>query len=501
MKLFTREIDEKLFEQYPLGNDLQNQVVVAKIFNCYGQGTWYLLNSDPDDPDYIWAIVDLFEVEIGSVSRADLESIKVPPFGLGLERDRSFQPTNALEIFKGLKAGKTFANGGKVDEYKPKIVSDLEKELSRLQRDLNSSRLQTYIEGDNSEEAIALRKEREAKLERFNEVLKLLRENDKKYAKGGSIKSFVSEKREGTGQMTFEEVVSQKPDVFVNTPKGYTDFDNVKNEFAKGGNIPIPKVGDDVRGFNHKYGTTIKEVDEGKRLFKIKQSDYWDSGDIWLSFDTIEMYKEDEDDEESDTWRKKTTNKLENGGRPLSAINRDRNYQSEEAWEKNYVRSGKPKHPHYELKNGGTIGEKVKAKNTTDLIKEGAKVGSKTVRVEFFPAYDEKEHSMLSEKLKSLLKKGKVETFNIIEEDLNFALKNNSDIKSVTWVTDQTKYKFKRGDEGMYQGGEYKIYATLDGNYEIVELTPKGKRINNSEKIVPKEHFEKVFAYFPPPKK
>ena len=72
-KLFTKQVDDMLFKQYQLGSSLENQKVVAKIFNPYGKGTWYLLNSDPNDPNYIWAIVDLFDIEIGSVSRAELE--------------------------------------------------------------------------------------------------------------------------------------------------------------------------------------------------------------------------------------------------------------------------------------------------------------------------------------------------------------------------------------------------------------------------------------------
>jgi hypothetical protein len=112
MKLFTKEIDSKLFEQYQKGSDLENQKVVAKIFNPYGRGTWYLLNSDPQDPDYIWAIVDFFEVEMGSVSRSELQGIKVPPFGLGLERDMSFTPINAKELFEGLLNGEHYKDGG-----------------------------------------------------------------------------------------------------------------------------------------------------------------------------------------------------------------------------------------------------------------------------------------------------------------------------------------------------------------------------------------------------
>ncbi len=69
-------------------------------------------------------------------------------------------------------------NGGAIDS--------LEKELRKLQRDLNSERLRTYREGDNSEEEIARQKEREVKLARFNEVLSLLREKDK-FANGGRV--------------------------------------------------------------------------------------------------------------------------------------------------------------------------------------------------------------------------------------------------------------------------------------------------------------------------
>lgn len=115
MKLFTKEIDQKLFDQYMMGNDLENQMVVAKIFNPYGNGVWYLLNSDPSDPDYLWAIVDLFEVEVGSVSREELETLKVPPFRLGLERDLYFTPMNAKKLYESLLKGEKFEDGGTID--------------------------------------------------------------------------------------------------------------------------------------------------------------------------------------------------------------------------------------------------------------------------------------------------------------------------------------------------------------------------------------------------
>jgi hypothetical protein len=162
MKLFTKEIDAKLFAQYSKGGDLANQMVVAKIFNPYGRGTWYLLNSDPDDPDYIWAIVDLFEPETGSVSRSELESIKVPPFRLGLERDTSFRPINAQELLNGLYQGKHYAKGGNISytDWEEGVAESLADKLEISYNDAQGIieanefyMAQAWGKGLNSEEA------------------------------------------------------------------------------------------------------------------------------------------------------------------------------------------------------------------------------------------------------------------------------------------------------------------------------------------------------------
>jgi hypothetical protein len=114
MKLFNKTIDRQLFKQYALGSDLSKQEAVVKIFNPVANGTWFILNSDPEDPDYLWAIVDLgYGAEVGSVSRSDLETYR-GRFGLGFERDLSFDPVNAEELYKGLLAGKFYAEGGKI---------------------------------------------------------------------------------------------------------------------------------------------------------------------------------------------------------------------------------------------------------------------------------------------------------------------------------------------------------------------------------------------------
>jgi hypothetical protein len=116
MKLFTKDIDKKLFAQFPKGGELANQKVIAKIFNPYGRGIWYIINSDPNDPDYLWAIVNLFEVEVGSVSRKELESLKIKPFMLPLERDLYFSEINALEVYEGALKGERFEYGGEMDD-------------------------------------------------------------------------------------------------------------------------------------------------------------------------------------------------------------------------------------------------------------------------------------------------------------------------------------------------------------------------------------------------
>jgi hypothetical protein len=136
MRLFTKEIDKKLFEQYKYGADLDKQMVVAKIFNPYSNGVWYLLNSDPEDPDYIWAIVDLFEPEMGSVSRSEFQTIKVPPFGLGLERDIYFTPKPAKEVWEGVSRGERFAKGGNVKFYDQNDEWRLSRPSGSIEKDI-----------------------------------------------------------------------------------------------------------------------------------------------------------------------------------------------------------------------------------------------------------------------------------------------------------------------------------------------------------------------------
>ena len=99
----TKEIKDKAQKQFDDGSDME-QMVVAKFFDAMGDWKWFLMNKKKDD-SYCWGIVKGFEVEMGSFSIDELESIKLP-FGLGIERDTLFEPMKASEVWKQLNDGK-----------------------------------------------------------------------------------------------------------------------------------------------------------------------------------------------------------------------------------------------------------------------------------------------------------------------------------------------------------------------------------------------------------
>lgn len=103
MQLLTQELSAQAQAQYPLGNDM-DQLVVARFFSPTSNWVWYVMNQDPEDPDYLWGIVKGFEVEIGSFSLSELECIKLP-MGLSIERDLYFKPRPAREVYEALQRG------------------------------------------------------------------------------------------------------------------------------------------------------------------------------------------------------------------------------------------------------------------------------------------------------------------------------------------------------------------------------------------------------------
>lgn len=120
----TKSESNKLQSQFKFGSDLTKQNAVVKVFNPYGRGTWFLVNQDPEDLNYIWAIVDLgMGIEVGTVSLQAMMDVRVSVYGmrLPLEKDSSFDPKNASSVVEGLMEGKYFRDGG---EIKVKVIED-----------------------------------------------------------------------------------------------------------------------------------------------------------------------------------------------------------------------------------------------------------------------------------------------------------------------------------------------------------------------------------------
>lgn len=194
MKLFTKEIDKKLFAQYPKGNNLEEQMVVGKIFNPYGNGRWFLLNSDPQDPDYLWAIVQMGQnVEIGSVSRKQLENFRISAFRFPLERDLGFRPVNAYELFKGLREGKFYKAGGFMEqsENKEMLLNQAEEIEHHVEEFEEAAKKSDHVPAwvvAKAERASTDLSDASHYLEAENEQKREEMEGEEEYAHGGEVK-------------------------------------------------------------------------------------------------------------------------------------------------------------------------------------------------------------------------------------------------------------------------------------------------------------------------
>jgi hypothetical protein len=91
-KLITAEIMKKLQANNKIASETGESVnVVLKLFggSCF---TWLITEIEPDG-DTMRGLCDIGQgcCEYGSVSLRELQSVRFPPFGLGVERDRWFK--------------------------------------------------------------------------------------------------------------------------------------------------------------------------------------------------------------------------------------------------------------------------------------------------------------------------------------------------------------------------------------------------------------------------
>lgn len=104
MKLITKEI-EKEIEKKPLyfyeENDIDTKdaKIIVKFFGG-GQWTWWAIEGEKlEDGDIrFFGLVQGFEKEFGYFTLRELEGLKFPPFGLGVERDRYFSNKTIKDV-------------------------------------------------------------------------------------------------------------------------------------------------------------------------------------------------------------------------------------------------------------------------------------------------------------------------------------------------------------------------------------------------------------------
>jgi len=102
MKLLTEKIKKALPKIHATeGISLIEKMVICKFFNPCGKGTWYAVEGQLEEDDFIfWGLVDLHEQEWGYFSLKELEAIRLP-FDLRIERDIFFESEKICDIWKG----------------------------------------------------------------------------------------------------------------------------------------------------------------------------------------------------------------------------------------------------------------------------------------------------------------------------------------------------------------------------------------------------------------
>jgi len=96
LKLLTKEIENKLPNLYETEGQ-EEKIVQVKFFDPTGSWSWYAIEYSKEEKLFFGAVDGDFGLELGYFSLDELESVKLP-FGLGIERDKFFEPKLLSEI-------------------------------------------------------------------------------------------------------------------------------------------------------------------------------------------------------------------------------------------------------------------------------------------------------------------------------------------------------------------------------------------------------------------
>ncbi|HAZ11564.1 MAG: hypothetical protein A2X86_21610 [Bdellovibrionales bacterium GWA2_49_15] len=102
MKLLTQTIYSQLPKLYATeAVALKDKEIVCKFFNPCGAGTWYVIEGQQKEDDFIFfGLVDLHEKEFGYFSLNELEALRLP-FGLAIKRDIHFSQSKVEKFWGG----------------------------------------------------------------------------------------------------------------------------------------------------------------------------------------------------------------------------------------------------------------------------------------------------------------------------------------------------------------------------------------------------------------
>ena len=96
MKLLTKEIIKEIPNLYETEDTkTEDKVVYAKLFTPWTTWTWYVIEFD--GTDRCFGLVKGLSTEFGYFSLKELASVK-GPFGLKVERDKFFTPTEVGDM-------------------------------------------------------------------------------------------------------------------------------------------------------------------------------------------------------------------------------------------------------------------------------------------------------------------------------------------------------------------------------------------------------------------
>jgi hypothetical protein len=104
MKLMTKAIEKRLIINAQMNSNREKSIDHKPVLKLFGGSacTWLLTEyAETDGEGYFFGLCDLGLglPELGYVSRKELESIRFPPFGLPIERDRHFKANKTLSEY------------------------------------------------------------------------------------------------------------------------------------------------------------------------------------------------------------------------------------------------------------------------------------------------------------------------------------------------------------------------------------------------------------------